>query len=253
VNVDSRDANAATAWSGALARTLVERMKNDPYLGVQLLDPAESSVPTGRSVKIITFAALFALAFFAFVLVAFGAQRLEEARDVPGALRRRGVRVLGAVRASRRRNGRDGLRAVIGILLSDGHEDGRVVVTAMNDPAIAQLLVGLLDREEELIVVEELRGAGVVSGIRAIVGPSVDELCLRGSSGDLVGCVLAVDERLWSVTEIVASVELMQQAGVPFRGVILIRGSHMAHEAAGTQLPSRESDSILDGKPGVRA
>jgi hypothetical protein len=232
LNVDSKDANTATAWSGALARTLVERMKNDPYLGIQLLDPAQGAVPTGRRVKIVSFVALFAFAIFAFVLVAFGAQRLEEARDVVGALRRRGVRVLGAVGASRRRGGRDGLQAIVAVLLSDDYDDGDVVVTAMNDPSLAEWLVDRLDREEERFVVEESPGVGILPGIGAVAGPPVGELCLRASSEDLAACVLAVDERASSVTEIVASVKLMQQAGVACRGVVLIRGSHTLHESS---------------------
>jgi hypothetical protein len=138
VNADSRDPDAATAWSSAIARTLVEKMKNDPYLGVQLLDPATGAVATGRRVKIISFVALIAFAFFAFVITAFAAQRLEEARDVVGSLRRRGVRVLGAVHAGRRRGTRDGMQAVVAVLLSDGYEDGRVVVTSMNEPSLSR-------------------------------------------------------------------------------------------------------------------
>ncbi len=231
VNVESQDPNAATAWSSAIARTLVEKMKNDPYLGVQLLDPAAGSVPTGRRVKIISFVALVAFAFFAFVMTAFGAQRLEEARDVAGALRRRGVRVVGTVNAGRRRANRGGMQAVVAVLLSDDYEDGRLVVTSMNDPLLSRWLADRLDREEERFVVDEARGAGALPGIGAIAGPPVDELCLRAASERFVACVLAADERSSSVTEIVAAVKLMQQAGVPCRGVVLIRGTRGVHDA----------------------
>jgi hypothetical protein len=46
--------------------------------------------------------------------------------------------------------------------------------------------------------------------------------------------VLAADERSSSVTEIVGAVKLMQQAGVPCRGVVLVRGTHGVHDAIDT-------------------
>ncbi len=226
VNVEAKDPDTATAWSGALARTLVTRMKNDPYLGIQLLDPASGAVVTGRRVKIISFVALFAFAFFAFVITAFGAQRLQEARDVVTALRRRGVRVLGSVNATRRRGGRDGLQSIVAVLLGDDFANGRVVVTSLGDAQLAPWLVDRFDREDERFVVEASASTPALPGIGAVAGPPVAEACLRAATEDLSACVLAVDDRASSVTEITSAIKMLQQAGVTCRGVVLVRGAH---------------------------
>jgi hypothetical protein len=225
VSVDSQNANAAIAWSGALSRALVERMKNDPYLAAQLLDPADGAGVTGRKARILSFGAVFVLALFAFLLVAFGAQRLEEARDNAGALRRRGIRVLGSVATARRhRHKANQLAAVVAVLLQDDYETGHVVVTALEDPSLSDWLAELLRRgSDELADARTATSQPGVPRLGVTAGPLVDQVCLRALiDGTYPPCVLAADARASSINDIAAGVKTLEQAGVPCRGVVLI-------------------------------
>ncbi len=228
VSAISKDPSAAIAWSDALAHALVARMKTDAYLDVQLLDPAEAAGVTGRKARLLSFGAVFALAVFSFILAAFGAQRLEEARDVAGALRRRGVRVLGSIATGRRhRRKADSLAAVVAVLLQDDYESGQVLVTALDDSALASWLADLLQRGEENLAGARVLGAEPeVARLAVGAGPLLDQLCLRASiDQDCPPCVLAADARRSSIGTIAAGVRRMEQAGAQCRGVVLVNES----------------------------
>jgi hypothetical protein len=234
----SKDGPAAAAWSSAIARSLSERMKNDPYLIVHVLDPAEGATPTGRRVRILGVIESFGFAVAAFVLVAFGAQRFEESRDVAGALRRRGVRVLGSVIATRRGGARrDGLSVVLSALLHDGHDDGRLLVASLDDERLARWLADRVNEAERSNGNAEAVEPGVVNGtgrLDAIAVPLAREFSLWSMMRDFPSCILAVDDRVSSLAEILAGVELLGAAGIVFRGVVLVRATRSA------RLKSRE-------------
>ena len=227
--VRSKNAAAAVAWSATLARSLQERMKDDTYLAVEVLDPAERASSTGQKVRLLGIIESFGLAFAAFVLVAFGLQRLEESRDVPAALRRRGVRVLGSVVATRANRARpDGVSVLLAALVRDElaelvrdeHEDERVLVTALADRGLAEWLVDRLNEAQY-----PLLGRDSVRFLDAVPGPLLHEFQLWSMVGERPSCIVAVDGNVSSVAEIVSGVQLLDEAGVLCRGVVLIRGS----------------------------
>jgi hypothetical protein len=253
LTTQSKDANAAVAWSDALARALTERMKNDKYLVAQVLDVAQGAVLTGRRVRVLGIAASFGLALLAFVLVAFGMQRLEESRDVTGALRRRGVRVLGSVAASRRRRWKaDQLSVIRAALVPDDEEDGRVLVTALSDESLSRWLADRLDegadlqevrdemwpRDRQLETVEFPERASE-RGLSAIASPLVEQLCLRATLEDWRACVVAVDDRMSSVADVVSGVKMLEHAGIACRGVVLIHGARYVRRSK-----SREKEIV---------
>ncbi len=249
LSASSVNADAAIAWSGALSHALVDRMKNDPYVDAQLLDPAEGAGITGKKARLLSFGAVFVLALFSFVLVAFAAQRLEEARDVAGALRRKGVRVLGSIATGRRhRRKADRLAAIVAALIQDDYEEGRVVVTALTDPSLAEWLADLLAEGESDLA--EIHAAtmepdafspfGATQAgegddrLGVVVGPLLDQLCLRALvEHEYPACVLAVDARTSSVSEIAAGVRTLERAGVTCRGVVLINDARRPHRPKG--------------------
>ncbi len=233
VSVDSQNANAAIAWSTALSRALVERMKTDPYLDIQLLDQADGAGVTGRKARLLSFAAVFVLALFAFLLVAFGAQRFEEARDTSGALRRRGVRVLGTVGTARRHQRKAyQLASVVAVLLQDDYDAGRVVVTAVYDRSLSDWLAKLLRRgAKELAEGRTPISTPGVPRLGVVAGPLLDQVCLRALvDEEYPPCVLAVDARTSSIQDIAAAVKTIEHAGIPCRGVVLVNDSRRVRE-----------------------
>jgi hypothetical protein len=228
VSASSRDANAAIAWSGALSHALVDRMKTDPYLDVQLLDPADGAGVTGRKARLLSFGAVFVLAMFSFLLVAFGAQRLEEVRDTAGALRKRGVRVLGTVATARRHQRKaQQVATVIAVLLRDDYETDRVVVTAQHDPSLVEWVAELLQRgADELAEGHAATPEPSVDRLLVSTGPLLDQLCLRAHiENEYPPCVLAIDARTTSIHDVVTAVKTIEHAGVPCRGVVLVNDS----------------------------
>jgi hypothetical protein len=236
VSASSRNANAAIAWSGALSHALVDRMKTDPYLDVQLLDPADGAGVTGRKARLLSFGAVFVMALFSFLLVAFGAQRLEEVRDTAGALRRRGVRVLGTVGTARRHQRKaQQVATVVAVLLQDDYETDRVVVTARHDPSLVDWVTQLLQQGVEDLAVGRA-GSPEPSVDRVVVaaGPLLDQLCLRAHlENDYPPCVLAIDARTTSIQDVVTAVKTIEHAGIPCRGVVLVNDSHRIRARTG--------------------
>jgi capsular polysaccharide biosynthesis protein len=229
VTANSQDANAAIAWSGALSHALVDRMKTDPYLDVQLLDPADGAGVSGRKARLLSFAAVFVLALFSFLLVAFGAQRLEEVRDTAGALRRRGVRVLGTVGTARRHQRKaQQVATVVAVLLQDDYESDRVVVTAQHDPSLVDWVTQLLQQGVDDLAEGRVGSAEPgVGRVSVVAGPLLDQLCLRAHlDNDYPPCVLAIDARTTSIHDVVTAVKTIEHAGIPCRGVVLVNDSH---------------------------
>jgi hypothetical protein len=234
VTATSKDPTAAIVWSGAIAHALELRMKGDLYLTVQVLDVAEGAGVTGKKVRVLGIATSFMLALLAFVLVAFGTQRLEESRDVAGALRRHGVRVLGALAASRRyRRKADQLSVIQAALAPDDDDEGTLLVTALDDQSLAQWLARRLDESEGTTQLGDPTRAAGGYRLRAVAGPVVEPLALRASIDDCDACVVAVDDRMSSVAEVVAAVKTLREAGIECRGVVLVHGSrHVRQEKA---------------------
>jgi hypothetical protein len=234
ISVQSKSAASAVAWSGALARALTQRMSSDPYLAVQVLDVANGATLSGKRVRLLGIVASAGLALAAFVLVAFAAERLEESRDIAAALRRRGVRVLGSVAATRRyRRKTDALTVIQAALIRDDQEGGQLVVTTLGDPALAAwLAAGLRSSEPPIGGVDDPSVGAYPSGypgghlglrdLDVVAGPSVDQMAMSTHAAG--PCVLAVDGGGPSIAEILAGLHALEQAGITCRGVILVRG-----------------------------
>ena len=230
VSARSRDAAAAIAWSVAEARALTDRMKDDKYVAVQSLDFAETAALTGARVRLLGVASAVGLAFVAFVLTAFGAQRLEESRDITGALRKRGVRVLGSVIPGRRRRLDDELAAIRGALAPDDENDARLVVAALTDKSLAHWLAAGLDEGRgesgvwEPPCAEPLVAPAGASGRAPGADPFFPEVPVEAALRDHQSVVLVADDRVSSVAEITEGVESLRRSGVACRGVVLVRG-----------------------------
>ena len=222
VSARSGDAAAAIAWSVAEARALTDRMKDDKYVAVQSL--------TGARVRLLGVVSAVGLAFVAFVLTAFGAQRLEESRDITGALRKRGVRVLGSVIPGRRRRLDDGLAAIRGALAPDEGNDARLLVAALTDKSLAHwLAAGLDDGSGESGVWEPPFAEPLLAPAGAsVAAPGADlalhEVGFEAAAEEHQPVVLVADDRVSSVSEITEGVELLRRSGVVCRGVVLVRG-----------------------------
>jgi hypothetical protein len=242
VTVTSKVAPAAIAWSAALAQSLSERMKTDKYLEAQVLDPAQGAGLTGKRVRSLGVIASVMLAMAAFVLVAFAAQRLEESRDVANALRRRGVRVLGTLATTRRhRRTADALSVIRAALM---REDGEtpLFVTALTDANLAHWLANRLRRADEeapsptstptstptspstLPFGAALDSPGRPQYLDATAGPLVAQLVLMSAAAVNAAYVLAVDDRVTSVAEVLTGLHELDAAGIRCYGVVLVHG-----------------------------
>jgi hypothetical protein len=217
----SSSADAAVAWSAALADGVVERYRDDDYLVVSVLDPAQDAHRPGPFDRAVDLAGIGLLALFAAILTVFTMQRVHESSDLAGRLRNDGLRVLGELvvygRSSRP-------------VFKHDQQASRLAMSLSSAPGVA-------DRDRFVIISTGTRpSVAVVDAIRAglqqvglqrmhkvVLGPELDDLAtLRQETYGGGRCIVVLDSNQ-RVDQLVRDVEELVAADVPVIGVVVIR------------------------------